>query len=251
MLEPSLARSADLGELLNRVGDVQPVPPALIVAGTAAVALFLVWYRPTWRLIRNVITIAHEGGHAAVAVLTGRRLQGIRLHSDTSGLTLSRGKRSGPGMVLTLAAGYVAPSLLGVGGAALLAAGRITLMLWLSILLAVLMLVMIRNAFGVVSVLVTGGILFAVSWFADAQWQGLFAYAAVWLLLFGGIRPVFEMQRQRRRGQARSSDPDQLAAATGAPAGLWVTVFLLVCVGSLGAGGVLLGLVHPPAGWLS
>lgn len=236
-------------ELLDRVGDVQPVPSATIVAGTAAVALLLVWYRPTWRVIRNVITIAHEGGHAAMAVLTGRRLQGIRLHSDTSGLTLSRGKRSGPGMVLTLAAGYVAPSLLGVGGAALLAAGRITLLLWLSIVLAVLMLVMIRNVFGVISVLVTGGILFAVSWLADAQWQGLFAYAAVWFLLIGGIRPVFEMQRQRRRGQARSSDPDQLATATHAPAGLWVAVFVLVCLGSLAAGGVLLGLVHPPSGW--
>jgi hypothetical protein len=236
-------------DLFDRVLRVQLAPSATIVAGTAVVALVLVMYRRSWRVVRNVITIAHEGGHAAVAVLSGRRLQGIRLHSDTSGLTLTKGKRSGPGMVATLAAGYVAPSLLGVGGAALLAAGRITLLLWVSIALAVLMLVMIRNVFGVLSVLVTGGILFAVSWYADARWQALFAYAAVWFLLFGGIRPVFEMQRQRRRGMARSSDPDQLAGVTRAPAGLWVGVFVLVSLGCLAVSGVLLGLVRTPAGW--
>ena len=62
-----------------------------------------------------MITIVHEAGHALVAVLVGRRLSGIRLHSDTSGLTLTKGKPYGPGMVLTALAGYVAPSLLGLG----------------------------------------------------------------------------------------------------------------------------------------
>ena len=38
-----------------------------------------------WRVSRNAITIAHEGGHGLIALLTGRRLDGIRLHSDTSG----------------------------------------------------------------------------------------------------------------------------------------------------------------------
>ena len=44
---------------------------------------------------------------------TGRKLHGIRLHSDTSGLTLSAGRPTGPGMILTLLAGYVAPPLVG------------------------------------------------------------------------------------------------------------------------------------------
>jgi Peptidase M50B-like len=230
-------------ELFDRVLRVQPAPPISVVAGTAVVALIVVMWRRSWRLARNAITIAHEGGHGLVAVLSGRRLQGIRLHSDTSGLTLSRGKRSGPGMVLTLAAGYCAPSLLGVGGAALLASGRLTLLLWLSIVLAFLMLVMIRNVYGVLSVLVTGAILFGVSWYADAKWQAVFAYAAVWFLLIGGVRPVLEVQGQRRRGQARFSDPDQLAGVTRVAGGVWVGIFLLVCVGSLAVTALLLGLV--------
>jgi hypothetical protein len=235
-------------DLFERILQAQPAPPVLTIVGTAAVALFVVAYRPSWRVSRNLITIAHEGGHALAAVCSGRRLRGIRLHSDTSGLTLSRGKRTGLGMVVTLAAGYLAPSLLGVGGAALLASGRITLLLWISIVLIALMLVMIRNVFGVLSIVVTGAILFGVSWYADAKWQALFAYTAVWFLLFGGVRPLFELARQRRRGLARNSDPDQLAGVTPAPAGLWLAFFLVVCVGSLAAGGVLLGLVPTTVG---
>lgn len=47
-----------------------------------------------WYLARNPITIAHEGGHALVSVLSGRRLERIQLHSG-SGETVSRGARDG------------------------------------------------------------------------------------------------------------------------------------------------------------
>jgi hypothetical protein len=234
-------------DLLGRLLRVDPAPPISTVAATAAIALVVVMWRRSWRLARHAITIAHEGGHALVAVVTGRRLQGIRLHSDTSGLTVSRGRRSGPGMVFTLAAGYSAPALLGLGGAALLATGRLILLLWLGILLVVLMLVMIRNAYGIFTVLVTGGTLFGVAWYADAKWQAVFAYAAVWFLLIGAVRPVFEVQRLRRRRRARFSDPDQLAGVTGLAGGVWVTVFLVICLGSLAGAAVVLGLISATA----
>ena len=109
---------------------LSPTPTQWLVFVTAVVALTAVVPHRIWRLTRNAVTIAHEGGHGLVALLTGRRLDGIRLHSDTSGLTVSRGKPSGLGMILTAAAGYTAPPLLGLGGAWLLAAGHITLLLW-------------------------------------------------------------------------------------------------------------------------
>ncbi len=230
-------------DLLDHVLAVRPAPPMSTVVATAVIAFVLVAWRRSWRWVRNVITIAHEGGHALIAVLCGRRLEGIRLHSDTSGLTFTRGRDRGPGMVLSLAAGYTAPSLLGAGGAALLATGRITLLLWLGILLAVCMLVMIRNVYGVLSVVVTGAILFAVSWYADATWQAVFAYTGVWFLVFGGVRPVFEVQSQRRRGRAHWSDPDQLARLTPLSGGVWVTIFLLVGLGAIALTALLFGLI--------
>ena len=173
----------------------QPPPPTAVVVGAAVAALLAVLIRDVWVVLRNVVTIAHEGGHAFVALLVGRRLRGIRLHSDTSGVTLSRGRPTGPGMVATAAAGYVAPSILGLACAALLASGHITAMLWLTVLFLAAMLILVRNAYGVVSILVTAATIFLISWFADAPIQAAFAYAFMWFLVVAGIRPVWEIGR--------------------------------------------------------
>ena len=229
--------------LWDRVTGLQPDPDLWVVLATAVAALAIVVPHNLWRVSRNAITIAHEGGHGLIALLTGRTLTGIRLHSDTSGLTLSRGKPHGIGMILTAAAGYTAPSLLGLGGAALLGAGRITLLLWAATALLVAMLVMIRNAYGVLTVVLSGGAFLLVSWLAGPQVQAAFAYAVVWFLLLGGVRPPFELQAKRRRGGAAESDADQLSRLTHVPAGLWLFLFHTVSLCSLlGGGRWLLGL---------
>ena len=227
-------------DLWDRVWGTQPAPPHLIVVLTLAAALVAVIPRPGWVLTRNAVTIAHEGGHGLVAVLAGRRLKGIRLHSDTSGLTVTKGRASGPGMVFSLLAGYLTPSALGLAGAVLLSAGRITLLLWLALLLLAAMLVMIRNAYGVVAVVVVGATVFAVSWYAPLAAQAAFAYAGVWFLLIGGVRPVGELQRLRYRGRAPDSDADQLAGLTHVPGLLWVAVFGVANLAALALGGYLL-----------
>lgn len=229
--------SASFASLWDEVSGTQPDPDVWVVVATLVAAAVVVVPQGLWRLSRNAVTIAHEGGHGLVALLTGRTLTGIRLHSDTSGLTVSRGKPHGIGMILTAAAGYTAPPLLGLGGAALLGVGRITLLLWLATALLVAMLVMIRNAYGVVSVLVTGGTFVLVSWLTGPQVQAAFAYAVVWFLLLGGVRPAFELQAKRSRGGAGDSDADQLSRLTHVPAGLWFFLFHAVSLCSLIGGG--------------
>src|SRR5271165_3520284 len=159
--------------LWERLAGTQPVPPVWVVAVAGLAALAVVLDVRLWHLTRNAITIAHEGGHALLSVLTGRRLEGIRLHSDTSGETVSRGKRTGPGMVLTAFAGYVTP-----------------LLLWAFLALLFAAFVMMRNAFGIVVGLVVGGAVFGVTAYATSLVQALFSYGVAWFLLFGGLRPV-------------------------------------------------------------
>lgn len=215
-------------QVWHEVISTQAFPPAAVVLGAAVVALLAVLIRDVWYVLRNVVTVVHEGGHALVALLVGRRLRGIHLNMDTSGVTVSRGKPTGPGMVATAMAGYLAPSLLGLAYAALLASGHITATLWLSVLLLVAMLVLVRNAFGVLSVLVTAAVFFCVSWFTSSAVQAAFAYAFTFFLIVAGIRPVFELQRSRRLGRARDSDADQLARLTGVPGFTWVMLFGVV-----------------------
>ena len=233
----------DLSALTGLVEDVigaQPEPPGLLVLTAGLLALAGVLVDRVWRVSRNAVTIAHEGGHALAALAARRRLEGVRLHVDTSGLTISRGRPTGPGMVATLAAGYITPSLLGLGFAALLAADRITAVLWISAGLLAAMLVMIRNVYGALAVIVTGAVVIGVSWLASADAQAGFAYVFAWFLLLGGIRPIFELQRKRRRRRAPDSDADQLARLTGVPGIGWVGVFALVAVAALLLGARLL-----------
>ncbi|MGW2934661.1 M50 family metallopeptidase [Streptomyces sp. NPDC001156] len=234
LASPSLSA---LPDLWDRVFGSQPDPDLWVVIATLVAALAVVVPHGAWRISRNAITIAHEGGHGLIALLTGRTLTGIRLHSDTSGLTVSRGKPYGLGMILTAAAGYTAPPLLGLGGAALLAAGHITMLLWLATALLVAMLVMIRNAYGALTVLLTGGMFVLVSWLTGPQVQAAFGYAVVWFLLVGGVRPAFELQAKRSRGGAGDSDADQLSRLTHVPAGLWLFLFHVVSLCSLMGGG--------------
>ncbi|MFJ4830114.1 M50 family metallopeptidase [Streptomyces sp. NPDC088747] len=229
--------ATSLSGVWDQVFGSQPDPDLWVVIATLVAALAVTVPHGVWRLSRNAITIAHEGGHGLVALLTGRSLNGIRLHSDTSGLTVSRGKPTGLGMILTASAGYTAPPLLGLGGAALLGANHITALLWLATILLVAMLVMIRNAYGALTVLLTGGTFVVVSWLAGPQVQAAFAYVVVWFLLVGGVRPAFELQAKRSRGGAGDSDADQLSRLTHVPAGLWLFLFHAVSLCSLIGGG--------------
>ncbi|MFC4785114.1 M50 family metallopeptidase [Nocardioides sp. MAHUQ-72] len=230
--------------VLTRVWDAvvgtQPSPELPVVVATALVALCLVALPAAWRLARHVVTIAHEGSHGVAALLSGRRLAGIRLHSDTSGLTLSRGRRTGPGMVATAFAGYVGPGLLGLGAALLLRERHALAVLWLAVLLLGLLLLQIRNFYGLYAVLVAGLAVLAVSWWGSEPLQTAAAYTGTWFLLLAAPRPVLELQQQRRRGRARDSDADLLARLTPLPGLAWVGVFLLVTGATLVIG----------AGWL-
>jgi len=253
-----------LQHLWDRATGTQPAPPDWVVAVSGAVALVVVLNGRFWHLTRNAITIAHEGGHALASLLAGRRLQGIRLHSDTSGETRSRGRPDGPGLVLTTMAGYLTPPLLGAGAACLLAAHHVVLLLWLLVVLLAATLLAIRNAYGALAVLVTAAAVVAVTWLATAKVQAGFGYAAAWFLLLGGVRPVVELQRSRGRarghgravapgrvmwqGRGPQSDADQLAGLTGVPGGVWVALFLLVAFAALALGAWLLvpGPLHVP-----
>jgi hypothetical protein len=135
--------------------------------------------------------------------------------------------------VLTAAAGYLTPPLLGLGAAALLVTGHLAGMLMLSLALLAALAIAVRNAYGLLAVLITGAAVAVVLWRASALGEDAFGYALTWFLLFGGVRPVLELQRTRRQRRAGRTDADQLAMLTGMPAGLWVAVFGMVALGAL------------------
>jgi hypothetical protein len=237
-----LARSLGdvVGEIWRRAVSVQPLPSAGSIVAIGLLGVVLVVAQPLWPVTRLLVTVAHEGGHAVAAVLTGRRLQGIRVHRDTSGLTLSRGRPRGAGMVATLLGGYLGPAVAGVGAAALLATGRSLGVLWLLVAVGVWLLLQVRNAYGFAVLLLGGAGIAAISWWLPPAAQSSLAYLITWVLLVAAPKPVFELARQRRAGAARDSDVDQLATLTRVPGVVWMTVLLLLSATALLAGFVLL-----------
>jgi hypothetical protein len=211
----------------------QPLPPRWLVLGSGVLALLVVGSSRVWPVARTVVTIVHEGGHALMALATGRHLGGVRIYRSTAGETLSRGRADGFGVALTAVAGYVAPPLLGLAAAALLAIGHLTGMLLLSLVLLAGLAVAIRNAYGMLAVLVVLVTVAAVCLYGSAVVQAGFGYVMTWFLLLGGIRPVVELAGERRHGGGRRSDADQLARLTPVPGGAWVMIFGVVAVAAL------------------
>ncbi len=231
------------GEVIDRLwGDVSAqvlAAPATALWSLAVVVVCLL-VPQLWHVVRHVVTIAHEAGHASVATLLGRDVRGIRLHSDTSGLTTHSGSATRLPLALTAFAGYPAPAVLGLGAAALLYAGYSFALLWIVVLLLVLVLVQIRNVYGfLVMVLAVGGSGW-LAWAGSDAWRVGVAYGVAWLLLLGAVRAVVELHGSRRAPGGRTSDADALARSTRIPGVVWVGVFWLVTVASAAGGAWLL-----------
>jgi hypothetical protein len=226
-----------LQQVWSDVVGSQPAPETGAIWLSALLAAAVVLFPATWSVARHVVTIAHEGAHGVAAMLSGRRLGGIRLHADGSGLTVSRGRATGPGVVVMYAAGYIGPALVGLAAAYLLHRGHALGVLWVTVLLLAVLLLQIRNFYGLWAVLVAGALAFAVSWWASGTVQSLVAYAGTWFLLLAAPKTVLELQHQRRRGKARTSDADMLARLTRLPGIVWVGFFLLVDLAALLLGG--------------
>lgn len=222
-----------LVDLWDRATTTQPALSWQVSLAVGAAALVVTWSPLGYRIVRHLVTLIHEAGHASVGALVGRRLTGIRLHSDTSGVTVSRGRPRGFGMVATVLAGYPAPALVGLAGAFVLGAGYAAGLLWGLVLTCALMLLLIRNLYGLWVVLVTGISVASLSWTGSPQLISGAGYLVVWSLLLAAPRSVVELQRQRRRRGTGASDVDQLSGLTGLPAGLWLVVLWVVCVACL------------------
>lgn len=224
----------------ERATATTPAPDLRVTVLLALVAVACIASAPVWRMTRQLVTVVHEGAHGVVALLVGRRLSGIRLHSDSSGLAVSRGRPTGTGMVLTLLAGYVGPSVLGLLLAVGVHSGHAVGALWLLLLALVLLLLQIRNLYGLWVVVVSGAALVAVTRWLGPTAQTAVAQTICLFLLLAGPWSLVDLQRSRRAGVARHSDPDQLARITRVPGAVWWALMFVVSLGCLGGGARLL-----------
>jgi Peptidase M50B-like len=221
-----------LHTMINRIGEVQlPLPAAAsVLIGIGALAA--VGVQEIWLLARHVNTIAHEGAHAIAGSAVGRRIVGVKLQRNATGATAVSGGKV-PGSVTTSVAGYLGPSAFGLGAAKLIEVRHSVAVLWLTLLLLLCLLVVLRSVFSFVPVLITGALLYLVARYASEGVDTVTAYGVAWFLLLSGVRVVIEHG-------ASAADARSLARLTHIRPAFWVWVWLLGTIAALALGGSLL-----------
>jgi hypothetical protein len=200
---------------------------------------------PLWRYTTHAITIAHEGGHAMFGRLTGLLIKKVRVDRGGAGSVVFRSSEATVLQTLAMGlAGYLGPSIFGLAGAWMLVHGfSPRTILLLTLILMALLLIMVRNLFGLFVVPLTGVLVWTVAMRANEQVQLVFAYVWVWFLLMGGARQIPELYFNWRAGG--EPDTGQLAAKTHLSSAFFVALFWLGSMAALVYGGVLL-LRHQP-----
>lgn len=227
-----------LGWLIHRWHNPATLSPLVVLACVLLVTV-VCCVQPTWRLLRHGMTIVHEMGHAVMAWMWGRRLAGISLHTDTSGLTISSGKPRGVGVLFTSLAGYTAPPVAGLGMFWAATSGWGGAALTITVVLLCVAFWLARNAFGVLTVLAGLAVSVLILYRGSAESVALFVLAVGAFLVVAGVRGCLDLRSVHRRGEGGSSDASQAAAASLLPAALWIWFFIAVS-GACAVGGVAL-----------
>lgn len=181
-----------INELIQRwnVGDVifsSSRDLSWLILLFAVVIVGLTLYKPVWTVVRYSPTVIHEMGHVIMATLTFRKVHGVKVETDTSGVTISSGKPRSIGSFLTTIAGYPAPSLLAAGMTYLLVSGYAGAALTLYHILIMFALLLCRNAWGFVSCIITILMTVGISW-----WNNPYAvsWAVVFVIVFYSITGI-------------------------------------------------------------
>jgi len=213
------------------VNDV-PIVGEPVAFGAGFIALLFVCFSTF--IARYFYLYAETGGSLLALVGLARPIDGFGIYDERRWAgTLVVGGRGWAVLVLAAVVGFVAPPLLGLAGAALIASGNPWAVLAAAIFLSILALLVARNplAFTIPLLVVLG--LGAALFRGSGEQQAFAAAFVVWFLLIAGVVEAFRLPSL---GGGRNT----LAGKTLIPGVLWKLLFIFVAVVALIVGGQLL-----------
>jgi hypothetical protein len=208
-------------------GTLAPLPGAVAaLIGLAALAVVMIPF--LWLLVEQFDTMAHEGAHALVATTMGFTVDRVELDMDSNGVTYYA-KPLVPGLRSTLTGfvGYLGPSAFGLCAAKLIETGHVVTVLWIAVILLVLLALLIRKSFGMISVPAAIVVLALVMHYDHDGLEEVVVYGMTWLLLLSGVRSAASHG-------IHAGDADILSDITPVPRLIWALLWL---------GGTLLAVV--------
>jgi hypothetical protein len=188
------------------------------LVGLAALAVVIIPF--LWPLVEHFQAMAHEGAHALVGSVMGFGIKGVTLSGETRGATdYFRAPDTGPRRTLTRFVGYLGPSGFGLCAAKLIETGHVVTVLWIAIMLLVLLLLLIRKSFAILSVPAVIVLLALVMRHAHDGLEEVIVYGMTWLLLLSGVRVAVAHG-------ANAGDAGNLSRTTHIPSQIWALLWL-------------------------
>lgn len=218
--------------------DARPQVKTLLFAALLTIAL---WFVPFAEMltypVRLFVTFIHEGGHILAALLTGNRVASLTVYADTSGAVFSTQSNFISALLIS-SAGYLGAITF---GALLLIAIRRTVAARFVLAASAAFIALITLIYGLFGSLFTvaSGLTIAVLLIVTARFASakianfLVAFLAVQCVLnaLTDLKTVFFMSSPF--APQVHTDAANMAAATGIPAIIWATFWVVVSIGIL------------------
>ena len=184
-----------------------------------------------WPLVEHFSAMAHEGAHAVVGSVMGFGIKSVTLSIENRGETgYHHAPDTGPRRTLTRFVGYLGPSGFGLCAAKLIETGHVVAVLWIAIMLLVLLLLLIRKSFAIVSVPAVIALLAFVTRHAHDGLEEVIVYGMAWLLLLSGVRVAVAHG-------AGAGDAVNLSRTTLIPRQIWALLWLAGTILAVAVGG--------------
>lgn len=224
--------------------DARPQAMTLLVATALSV---LLWFIPYAAILtypfQIFVTFIHEGGHALAALLTGQSVESLSVATDGSGLTISTGQGGLFSRMFVMSAGYLGAMTFGALLLVLIrraTAARIVLLSSAALIFGLTVifglikpLYSMTELWGVPFTLIAGTFislaLVLIARFASARVATFFVS---FLAVQSVLNALFDLKTllflSSPFGQPVSSDAMNMAQATGIPALLWASLWIIV-----------------------
>lgn len=196
------------------------------------IALLLTQVPLIGKYFRLFNTLIHEIGHVLAALITGGKVNHIKLNFDESGIAssgTSKGLTGYISKVITTLTGYPFASGISLLFIIMLHKEQFDYIMYSMIGLVIVSLIFwIRNLFGIIWLLIAGVLTFGLLIHGDVQYIQIYAKVLVAVIFVDSFMSTIDLFKIVRKNKNDAGDAHNLKTYTGISEYVWSILFILI-----------------------
>ncbi len=200
----------------------------LIILSVIAVFAILFWNTGVIYPVKLLVVILHEMSHALVAIFTGGSVTAMDVSTNLAGGVTSEGGNE----FLIASAGYLGSLVFGI--LIFISADNRKLSIWISTIIAVLLLLFTANFFSN-PIVIFFSLLFAALFYSSPRFfkKEVNYWTMRTIGLLSSMYVLFDIKEDLLTLAYRKNDAQQLAIITSAPAIVWGIIWFVITLSAL------------------